>query len=821
MNDLGFKDDAISLNFDFKSFFFRLLSYWKWFLLVLIIALYVVYHQNIRREFPYTLSSQVSVQDDKNPLFTNNTSLIFNYGGISGKVQNVLLELKSRKHHEKVVDSLELFFSYLKQGRFYKADVYGQVPFKFQIDKEAYQAINVLHKITFVSENEFDLEVNFNKDQNTVRAQEYVNKTFNNLPVAEKSIKKRYKIGDYINLPFLKGQLNLLPNRKVIKGQEFFIRFNNFDAIVSRLNSVYTVKNEPGSPLLTLRLTNKNKQKIVDYLNTSISILDKDQLEKKNEYATKTIAFIDKQLSRVKGDLTSKADSLNEFKRANKIFDIDSESKLLSSKKQTFETEKESIEETKVSYNILKNYLLTSNDFTSFPAPALEGVTESNISTNVSKITQLSVEKSNLEYSVKSDATVFVDLNRQIEALKIVLLENIKAVKSNLNFQIKNLNTKIYQLENQFALMPENEQTLQAIERQYLLSQATYNLYLKKRGEADLIKASNVSDILLIEPAKDIGQPRNTVDLNIRYVFGVFAALIPFIALAFIVTFLDKKFHSPEDIESQSKIPLLGVVGKHNEENNLIVLKKPKSPISESFRAIRSNLSFFYNKNKIEGAKTVMLTSSISGEGKTFCSINIASVFALSDKKTVIVGLDLRKPKIFDDFEVNNDVGVVNYLIGDKSLKDITHHTKVENLDLIVSGPIPPNPSELLIGETMVNFITELKKKYDYIVLDTPPVGLVADAFELLKFVDTTVYVVRQNYTEKEMLNLISAKYKAKEIENLSVVYNHYDVKGRYGYVYGYGYGYGYGAYANGYHETNVEKTSVIKSFINRFKTKK
>jgi capsular exopolysaccharide synthesis family protein len=340
---------------------------------------------------------------------------------------------------------------------------------------------------------------------------------------------------------------------------------------------------------------------------------------------------------------------------------------------------------------------------------------------------------------------------------------------------------------------------------------------LAKRGEADLVKASNISDIVIIEPAKDTGQRRNLVNLNIRYIFAFFAVLIPVLLLCFIITFFDNKFHSPSDVEKNTRIPLLGVVGENDYDTNLVVFDKSQSTIAESFRAVRSSLQYIYKKHDLNGSKTVMVTSSVSGEGKTFCSINIASVFALSGKKTVLVGLDLRKPKIFDDFEITNDLGAVNYLIGQKSLEEITKKTKVKDLDVITSGPIPPNPSELLIGETMGQFIDALKNTYDYIVLDTPPLGLVADALELLEYVDASLYVVRQDYTKKDMLSLINKKYDNGEIKNISLLYNFYNKKGGYGY--GQGYGYGYGSYNNGYHE-NESKAGVLSRITSIFKRK-
>ena len=206
-------------------------------------------------------------------------------------------------------------------------------------------------------------------------------------------------------------------------------------------------------------------------------------------------------------------------------------------------------------------------------------------------------------------------------------------------------------------------------------------------------------------------------------------------------------------------------------------------------------LQFIYKKQGVDGTKTVLVTSSVSGEGKTFCSINIASVFALSQKKTVLVGLDLRKPKIFGDFDLDNDKGVVNYLIQDQDLKGIIQKTKLEYLDIITSGPIPPNPSELLMSDHIDLFFKELKEQYDYIILDSPPLGLVSDAMGLIKFADATLYMVRQNYTKRGMFSDINDKYKRGEVTNLSFVLNFFEEKAKYGY------GYGNEAYGNGYYE--------------------
>ncbi len=237
---------------------------------------------------------------------------------------------------------------------------------------------------------------------------------------------------------------------------------------------------------------------------------------------------------------------------------------------------------------------------------------------------------------------------------------------------------------------------------------------------------------MIIDPAKDTGGGKVGPNTRLNYIMALLLSGSYFrFVYVFLRVFFDTRIHTAKDIERLSKVPILGVIGKSRLENNLAVISKPKSVITEAFRSLRSSLQFIYKQQEIKGTKTVLVTSSISGEGKTFCSINIASVFALSEKKTVLVGLDLQKPKIFDDFEINNEIGVVNYLIEEATEEEIIQKTMVDHLDVITAGPIPPNPSELLMTPRMDKLINYLKDRYDYIVLDSPPMGLVSDSLEL------------------------------------------------------------------------------------------
>jgi capsular exopolysaccharide synthesis family protein len=401
------------------------------------------------------------------------------------------------------------------------------------------------------------------------------------------------------------------------------------------------------------------------------------------------------------------------------------------------------------------------------------------------------------------------------------LLENIGSAKKSLSYDLSIIETKINETETTIKQLPDDQQELIKIKRKYDLSDNVYGTFLEKRSEANIVKAANLSDIHFIDPAKDIGDKPIGPNTSVNYVTALFLGLLVPLLLVFGIFYTNNSIQNAEDISKLTQIPLLGIVGLSNETTELAVFNKPKSALSESFRAIRSSLQFLYKKQQLDGAKTLMITSSVSGEGKTFCSLNIATVFALSEKKTVIIGLDLRKPKLFEEFNLTNDVGLVNYLIKQKTLDEIINKTSIPYLDVIISGPTPPNPAELIMSDGMKEMFKELKQKYDYIILDTPPVGIVSDAMELAQFSDVVLYIIRQNFTKKEMITMLNNSVKRGELNNISIVLNGFQNKAKYGA--GYGYGYGYGNYGNKVYASGYVDEELPKSFFDhlRFRLRK
>ena len=779
-------------SFDFKGFIAKLIRYWKWFVLCLIITFTIAYQVNIRKEKIYGMETLVVVKDENNQLFSSNTSLVFNWGGTSDKVQTVITTLKSRSHNEIVVRNLQFYIDYLKQSEYNLQDAYGETPFKVTIDENKGQLANQLIKIKFLSQNQFEVSTTF--ENPIANLNHYADNTKSNVKVPIGDFKKTFNINEKVELPFLSFKLTQdLMNVNNLYN-EYYIKFSDFNGTVANYKGVDVEADVKGGSIIKIAKAGTNKARLVDFLNSTVQILKKRQLESKNQFATNTIKFIDSTLIDVEEQMNLAEGELKDFRRGKNVYMLEGGGEALTDKLTEYDVQKDIVNRKIAYYNLLKTYLEKNNDYAKLPAPSVAGIEDPNIIGNVSKLIQLSAERSDLAFTVKNDK-MFAEFDVQMESVKKVLLNNIASSKSALQIDLSSLSRNINAAEGTISQLPEQQQDLVKYTRKFNLKDNIYTTFLEKRAEADIIKASNLSDVEFIDPAKDVGDGLIGPKTGVNYILALLMGFgIPFIII-FIKTLADNSINTTEDIEKLTKIPIIGVVGKNKDFGNLAVFEKSNSTLAESFRGIRSSLQFIYKKQKIEGSKIVMLTSSVSGEGKTFCTINLATIFAMGNKKTVIVGLDLRKPKLFDDFNIDNITGSVNYLIGQKALDEIIQKTHIPNLDLITSGPVPPNPAELIIGESMREMIEELKLKYDYIILDTPPVGLVADALELAQYCDATLYIVRQGFTKKGMLSVVNEKHKRGELHNISIILNDFQNKSEYGY--GYNYGYGYGTYAD------------------------
>jgi capsular exopolysaccharide synthesis family protein len=427
-------------------------------------------------------------------------------------------------------------------------------------------------------------------------------------------------------------------------------------------------------------------------------------------------------------------------------------------------------------------------------APSTMGLPDPLLVELISKFQELQAKRKSLSYGVKSATPAVKIIDQQIADTRASLIENIKSIRQNVLSANQTLASQLGDYEGKIKQVPEIERDLLAIQRKFEVNQNIYIYLLQKKAETSIAKAAAISDNKVLDEsslAEEPVEPNKKAILLLAFFASIFLPLI----LLFLRKYFKTTVSNREEISRLTEIPVLGVVGHVNKTDNLIVQHRPKSRIAEAFRSIRTNLQFFGSRS---GNKIILITSSVGGEGKSFVTINLASVFAMQNYKVVIVGVDLRKPKLYQDFNLGNENGVSSYLIGRTDLQSVIRPTGIPNLDLISSGPIPPNPSELISKKEMGQMFEELSRYYDYILVDTPPLGIVSDAFQLMNFSHINVYVVRENYSRKDYITTLNSMFEEGKFKNLCILLNDSSFRNSYGYSYGSPNGYGNG---NGYYD--------------------
>jgi len=365
---------------------------------------------------------------------------------------------------------------------------------------------------------------------------------------------------------------------------------------------------------------------------------------------------------------------------------------------------------------------------------------------------------------------------------------------------LQDIDSRTVKLNTQISRLPKTERELIGMERQFKLNDAIYTFLLQKRAEAQIARASNAPDYEIIDEALYFKARLISPTTSMNYIIALFFGLIIPFVIILVKDFFNNKITDIKELESISSLPVIGQVYHNKTKSTAIIRDYPKSPLADSFRAIRTNLQFF---SEGEDKMTILITSSMSGEGKSFCSVNIASVYALLGKKTLLMGFDLRRPALYEDFELNNQYGITSYLIRNAKIEDIIQKTPIGNLDLISAGPIPPNPVELIASDRTKVLFDVLKNKYDYIIIDSAPIGAVTDSFLLFNYADINIFTLRHNYTIKEALQNNLKSIENKKFSNVSLLINDITIKKN---------SYGYDYHSKYYQKD--KKTSTIKKVI-------
>lgn len=765
-----------AVTLDFKRVLARAIRFWYIILLGLVVTLTIAFYNNRYTKRVYTVTASIIIRETQE---VGGAELLYK-NSLVDPYRNYLNEpyiIKSYPLIEKVVRDLNFHISFLQKGYVITSEVYSNFPLK-----AVWCSSNSFKqgRLSFVLLDENRFQLGSDPENPQIDAQIF-------------NLNDTVQYNDYFLC------LNRIPELRVgpTIGVPLILQLEDPTSVagsyISRLNVQWA---EEGSGVINLSITGSNPDKEIDFLNALVANYQEADLRKKNEAATRTVAFISKQLLEIKDSLRQVEFQLERLGNGSRVKDLSSEAERLFARIETFEIQRAELLIRQNYFQYLDEYLRRE------PArldqvilPSSMGITDPILGSVLSGMIELQTEiKLYVNPSLPENPLIKEKVER-VNQLKRDVEEAIRTLRSTdkikMDFLVKQLND----IERQLDQIPTSERQLIAVQRNYSLLENLYVFLMQKYSESRISEAANTSDILPVNPPKRGAAilPKTSQNYTIAILLGL---AIPF-GLFILFELINNRVQSKEDIDKMTTIPFLGGVGHSASGTNLTVIDRPKSGVAESFRALRSNLNYFTaNKDK----QIFMVSSSISGEGKTFTSINLATVFALSGKKTLIVGADMRRPKIFEDFKCNNAAGLSTFLSGINSFAEIIQQTEITNLFLISGGPVPPNPSELLLTDRFSDFIRDALANFDYIIIDTPPLALVTDAFVISKFVNHTVFVLRQNYSPKEFVRSIDEFYRSGKLRNMSIMLNDiyksglgYGYGQGYAYNYGYSYGYGYG----------------------------
>jgi capsular exopolysaccharide synthesis family protein len=533
-------------------------------------------------------------------------------------------------------------------------------------------------------------------------------------------------------------------------------------------------------------------------------------LDRKNHLAIMTIDYIEKQLNDISDSLNQSEDNLQKFRSSNQLLNVTEQANGISTQYINLQNQLAELVSRKKYYDYVSGYLSRNDNFSSMIVPSSIGIQDQLLNSLMSELIAAQAQQSNLIKNNQEKNPLVQKLGIQIEDIKKTISENISAAGRTTGISIDEMNKRIKKTENEISRLPATQRQLGNIERKYRLNDAIYNYMLEKRAEAKITKASNLPDDIIIEPAKMVGFGPVSPNKKLNYMIALFLGLaVPF-GYLMIMYALNNKVETQDDIERLTVVPVLGKILHNKYKTANVMFEFPKSNIAESYRALRTNLDFYVRGGQ---KKVIMVTSSMEGEGKSFIALNIAMSYAQLGRKTILLDFDMRKPKIYFNEQAEAKEGLSSYLINSANLEDIIIKSPHENLDYILSGVLPPNPTELMALDITEKLIAQLKNDYDCIVMDTTPLAQVTDAYLLINYAEVKVMVARYNYTIKKVFSLVMKDLSQKKVDHVCIVLNDNRFNRDQ-----YGYGYGYNKTEKRKREKSIRKENAILQAVTRSK---
>ncbi|GMQ29602.1 GumC family protein [Algoriphagus confluentis] len=751
----------------------KYIRFWPWY--VLFVFLFVtatyIFHRYTVDEFEVTGSLVIKNNSTPEARILDRSN-IFN-SGIN--LENDILRLRSKNLAKEALKKLHFDVEYFAKTNIKDIELYDRSPIRVEVDWDHLQVTDAPVELEILSDETFRLRQVLGgfMDFNRVQA------------AGDESVfDKTYTFGETIETARSKFRVLLVNPGRI--GDQVIFRLVNPSALEDQLaKSIQVSTVNEYSSVLRISTTTKVVEKGRDYINALMQAYIEYDLNEKNKIQENSIDFIDEQLGYLEDSMKSKQRELLRFKVENKLLDVSAEFSSILGKINDLDERSAQLDYQLKYFEEIRDYMeAKSRDYADVIAPSVIGVPDPLLNGLIQSLVTLSQDRRKLLATVNENHPEVLKIDVQMEKVQDALFENVVNLIENTKKQRNSLMAEIRTYDSQFATLPESESEYTDIFREYQLRENIFTYLLEKRVEAGIARAANVSDNAILDLAKQgtLVFPKKTQNYGLAVALGF---LLPF---GFIVLreMFDDSIKDQRDLKKHFMIPQLGVIGYSTKDTNKVVLEHPKSAVAESFRSLRSAIAYLASG---KNTKKILVTSSVSGEGKTFTSLNLASAMALGSKKTVVVGADLRRPKLASYFNHTEKVGLSTYLIGKVAAEDIIFPSQHHNLYFVPSGVIPPNPAELLQTPKLKEFLNYLEERFDIVVFDTPPMGLVSETIDLMRLFDINLYVVRQNYTVKDHLVMINDLFNNKQVTSVYGVFNgilnsgyHYE-----GYNYGYG----------------------------------
>ena len=782
---------------DIKVLMLKYAQYWYYFVLSILFFGFIAFLNNRYTVPKYSVSTTLLIRDDNNTQL-GAENLLEGLELFSGKknLKNEIVILNSYSLAEHVIHELGLGTSYFQHGFLQTNELFRNSPFKVRVDSSHLQLTEIDFQIIPINNEEFILSVSANDQYPYNILSEKIEKSL----TADINTEQKFSFNSLIESDFYAFTIyksNDFNIDKIIESDKYFsFKFHQTDKLANQLIekvSIDPINKE--TSILKLSIREPTPRKSIYILNAITEIYIRSGLNEKNLMAINTIHFINNQLTIIQDSLSGIERKIELFKSQHPNLDIAEKEYGTYFQKQILDN---SLSEQSVNikyYKSLLSYLKNDKNANSIVSPTSMGISNPELNSLINQLLQLYAKKGELQLTTTNKNPTYIAVLSHINHTKKIIIENVNNLISSASIYEVDLKERLNTFNNKIDRLPEAEKNYLILKRKHEYNEQTAIYLQQKKYEASLAKAGTESDHKVIDPARldsDIPvSPRKSLTYLIALLFGV---LLPIIFI-FIRDFFSNTIKSKFDLLNCTNIPILGLIGHSDHPGNLVVSNSSKSIIAESFRSLRTNIQYLAaNKEK----KVITVTSSVGGEGKTFTTMNLAAIFALSGHKTILIGGDLRKPKLHEDFKVDTSKGLSSYLINKSELNEVIEKTEIDSLNVIASGPTPPNPAELLDSKKMRELIIKLNKTYDYVIIDTPPIGLVTDGVILMQHADVNLYLVRHNYSKTGALSIINNLHQQEQVKNVHIIINDFKHSAS---AYGYGYGYGYGTSGHGYYE--------------------